>query len=67
MKFNYLFFWSHHKAYIFFKLSLIYFIRRIRIFLSEIKQHQNKFSTTRMQILRHVTDMWAEVIGITIT
>ena len=35
----------------------------------EVKLNNIKtsFTTTRMQILRHVTDMWAEVVGITIT
>ena len=43
MKTNHLFFWSDRKAYIFYRLFLIYFIRRIRRFRSEIKQNQNKF------------------------
>ena len=68
MKFNYLFVWSHHKAYIFFYNFLLFILldesEFFEVKLSNIKP---SFSTTRMQILRHVTDMWAEVVGITIT
>ena len=65
MKFNYLFFWSDQKAYIFFKLSLIYFIKQSQIFEVRLSNIKTSFSTTSMQILRRVTDMWAEVVGIT--
>ena len=73
MKFNYLFFGpirkliffknflkyiKSDKSDFFQRLFLIYFIRRLKeFFLSEIKQNKNSFCTTRMQILRHVTDL----------
>ena len=56
-------FWSDKWAQIFLKLSVMYFTTQIRK-LSNIKTN---YSTTRMQILRHMTDLWAEVVGITIT
>ena len=65
MKINYLFFGPIRKL-IYFKDFLIYFIRQsdFEVKLNKIK---TSYSTTRMQILRHETDMWAEVVGITIT
>ena len=54
MKINYLFFWSDQKAYIF-------LISHKSDFL-EVKLYRIKtsFSTTRMQIVSHVTDERAE-------
>ena len=37
------------------------------VFEVKLNKIETSFSTTRMQILRHVIDMWAEVVGITIT
>ena len=50
-KFNYLFFWSDQKVYIFVKLSLIYFIRQSRFFKVKLSNIKPSFSATRMQTI----------------
>ena len=37
------------------------------VFAVKLHKIKTSISTTRMQIIRHVTDMWAEIVGITIT
>ena len=37
------------------------------VFEVKLDKIKTSFRTTRMQILRNMNDMWAEVVGITIT
>ena len=67
MKFNYLFFWSGQEAYIFLNFLLYILSDKSEFFGVKLSNIKTSFNTTHKQILRHVTDMWAEVVGSTIT
>jgi len=65
MKFNYLFFGPTRKL-IFLKDFLQYILSGKSEFLEvKLSKIKTSFRTTRMQILRQVTYLWAEVVGIT--
>ena len=67
MKFSNLFFGSIRKL-IFFKDFFKYISSdKSDVFEVKLNKIKTSFSTTRMQIIRHVINLWAEVVGITIT
>ena len=47
--------------------NIFYHTKDPNFFQVKLSNIKTSFSTTWMRILRHVTDMWAEVVGSTIT
>jgi len=52
---------------ILFKTLSNIFITQIRIFKVKLSQMKTSVNATRKQILRHVTDLWGEVVDMHIT
>ena len=67
MKFNYHFFGPIRKLIFFLNFPNLFHQTNPNFFKVKLSNKKISFSTTRMQILRHVTDLLAEVVGITIT
>jgi len=68
MKVNYACYFGPIRKLTFLKtFSNIFYQTNRNFFKGKLSKIKASLNTTLMQILRHVTDMWAEVVGITIT